>query len=277
MSETYEVPLGGEKLRISINTNLHQHKNTWTCNRHSNADYELHIILKGSCTLEIEDHRYTLEAPQAIIISPGIYHMPRSLQETFERITISFTPAGSILKKQLVAEVPISKVFRISQEICDVSSNIFREYETKEAFQHELVGALLTKLMICCFRILNISVKPVSSVSTEQSALTDQIDDFFENYIEHGITAPVLAQKLNLSRRQLDRVLKQSYGMGFREKLICSRMDRASWLLRSTDKPIHEIIFESGYVSEAAFYAVFKAIFDKTPAEYRAHHVQDAD
>ena len=46
-------------------------------------------------------------------------------------------------------------------------------------------------------------------------------------------------------------------------------MDRAAWLLRTSDKKIDEIAEAIGYASEAAFYQAFRKYFHITPKKYR--------
>lgn len=272
MSETYEFSLGNEKLRVSMNRNLVFSKNTWHCKRHSNADYELHIVLQGSCGLEVEDKHCSLQANQAIIIPPGIYHLPKPEPGAFERISVSFTPADGLLKEQLAVLSPICTVYNTTTEIHRICEDIFHECAEASMYQHEYLGTLLTQLMISNFRILQIGSMPQNNPKAGRNRYTDRIDDFFENHMEQGVTANDLADELHLSKRQLDRILKSYYGMGFREKLTCSRMDRASWILRNTDKPIYEIITDVGYLSEAAFYSVFKSHYSETPAAHRMKH-----
>ena len=132
---------------------------------------------------------------------------------------------------------------------------------------------LLTDLMIQQFRQLRLQPKPPQQQNgTDQNAYYTLIDDFFELHMAEPGGAEKLAQQLHLSRRQLARVLQKTYGMGFREKLIRARMDRASWLLRNTDYPISRIVTEVGYSSEPAFFAAFRAMFATTPQQHRTHY-----
>ena len=99
-------------------------------------------------------------------------------------------------------------------------------------------------------------------------------DVFFEDHLTEGAYVEELAKELHLSRSQLNRFLKEQYGMSFREKLLQTRMDRASWLLRHTEKPVEEIAGEVGYRSESAFFQVFRKIFGQTPEKYRKQHTR---
>jgi transcriptional regulator GlxA family with amidase domain len=76
---------------------------------------------------------------------------------------------------------------------------------------------------------------------------------------------------LNLSKRQLNRVLKKHYGMCFREKLCRARMDRAGWLLNTTEMSVSKICEEVGYLSETSFYKAFKRHYKMSPSKYREY------
>lgn len=85
---------------------LYLQKHVWDSNRHSNADYELHIVLCGACTVDVEDRRYTLRGRQAILIAPGHYHRPKSLPGDFEHLALSFSISEGSLLTALQALVP---------------------------------------------------------------------------------------------------------------------------------------------------------------------------
>ena len=90
MGQIVTVGFGKEKLQLRLNENLHLFKDDWVCKRHSNADFELHIILKGSCDLEVDDRLFSMKAGHAVIIAPGAYHLPTPKKGAFERFTMSF-------------------------------------------------------------------------------------------------------------------------------------------------------------------------------------------
>ena len=100
------------------------------------------------------------------------------------------------------------------------------------------------------------------------------IDNYFGYQMGQNPSADDLAAKLHLSRRQLNRILKATYGMGFREKLLRNRMGQAKWLLRHTDKTVSAIALEVGYAHDSAFREAFRREFHMTPQEYRMKQIQ---
>ena len=265
--------MGGDTLRLWMNENIDQFRHNWDCRRHSNADYELHIILNGGCDIEVEDKKYALKKGQAILIAPGQYHCPNPNPGAFERFSMSFSVEEGQLADQLESTVADSMRYSVSEKTEALCGEIFRECIGRTTFSQERLQLLLTDLMIQQFRLLKMRSQPRKKTEiADHNAYFARIDDFFEVNMAENVGAEELAEELHLSRRQLARILQQTYGMGFREKLIRTRMDHASWLLRNTQMPVSRIVMEVGYASEAAFFQAFRSRFETTPQQYRARY-----
>lgn len=233
----------------------------------------MHIVLQGSCTIDVQDDQHTLYSQQAIIIAPGQYHRPKPTAGHFERLSVSFSIAKGPLLNDLCSKVPICKIYPVTEEIVSVCQEIFHEDASRNPFKVQMIQTLLTKLLISNFRILNLQDNGKrTNLAPSDGLYTEKIDDFFEVHLADNTSAQTLARELNLSLHQLSNVMKQTYGIGFREKRILARMDHAAWLLRSTEKPACEIAGEIGYSSEAAFYQIFLKRFQMTPQQYRLQH-----
>ena len=247
--------------------------NYWNTARHCNANYELHIILKGSCKLDVTSKVHPLEAGQAIIIAPGEYHMPHVTSEEFLRLSIPFSLSEHHLAKALRQSIPTSKVFGLTEPLIQLSHLILGELTGEHPFSEDLLPALLTNLMISLFRELSVCDSTGNSTAKAPADWrTDVIDTFFEDNMACYGTEEQLAAALHLSKRQLARVLLEHYDMNFRQKLLVTRMDHAGWLLRTTNKSIGEICSIVGYNSETTFFKNFKNHYDVTPLQYRKQH-----
>ena len=73
----------------------------WNTARHCNANYELHMILKGECELDVASKTYDLKEGQAILIAPNEYHMPHVTSASFLRLSIPFSLSEHPLSKSL--------------------------------------------------------------------------------------------------------------------------------------------------------------------------------
>lgn len=245
----------------------------WSTARHCNANYELHIILKGSCDLDVASKTHKLNARQAIIIAPNEYHMPHVTTAEFLRLSVPFSLSEHPLSKSLRQAIPTSIIFQLTPELVQLSNTILEELSCSQAFSADLLPSLLTHLMICVFRTLGVCDSTGNNPKkTQADWRTDIIDTFFEDNMACYGTEEQLAEALHISKRQLARVLLEHYDMNFREKLLVTRMDHAGWLLRTTSKSIGEICSIVGYNSETTFFKNFKNHYDMTPLQYRKQH-----
>jgi len=268
---TYELSLWEETLFVRAGDGQTMNTHTWDTQRHNNADYELHVLLEGACSLDVEHNTYILRPMQAVLISPGRYHHPRTKPGAFERFTLNFTVADGKLLEALQFHVPVCQVLTLPEHIIAICRSIIYEGAAGNAFRRELIHALLTQLMISILRLAGISEQPDAEKHTYSAQdRIGTIDSFFEKHMSDRAGEALLAQQLHLSKRQLARVLQKNYGMSFRQKRICTRMEHAAWLLRSTSQHISEISGCVGYSSETAFYQAFRKHFHLTPQQYRA-------
>lgn len=267
----YTVKLNQAEVAIHLsNENNSVRKYYWNSRRHCNAEYELHIILRGDCTLDVEANHYQLQAGQAVVIAPGKYHKPHTEMREFERFSLGFTISDGPLLEELKRAVPQCVCFTPAPDSLHYCHEIISERIYKKPFREQSLEALLTLLTVSLLRNLQTATYQEPDISRqEEMERTALIDNYFEAHFEDKGGCSVLAEQLHLSTRQLDRILKDHYGMGFQEKLLHTRMDHAAFLLRTTDKQVQEIMEAVGYSSANTFYKVFRERFGMTPQQYR--------
>lgn len=275
MKHLFEISVCGETIRLRTNEDLFRMKYVWDCDRHSHADYEIHILLRGSCVINVGQTRYNLQSPQAVLIAPGQYHfLPQPLSGELERFSLCFSMKKGPLLSALQAAVPASISFPVDREFDALCRSIFHESSAANPFRYDMLHTLLTTFLIRIFRNAGVSVINAGFIHDRDEDLLNKIDTYIERYATRHGTMEDLAAQLKISRRQLGRILQQHYGMGFRELLIRTRMDSAQWLLKNTQKPVIKIAGELGYDSESAFYQQFRARFGVSPVQYRNTHAE---
>lgn len=273
MKHLFEVSACGESIRLRTHDDLFQMQYVWACDRHSHSDYEVHLLLRGGCVLNVGQTRYDLRAPQAVLIAPGQYHfLPQPLSGDFERFSLCFSMKKGPLLSSLQAAVPASISFPISKELEALCRSIFHESAARNPFRFDMLHTLLSALMIHIFRGAGVSAPNAGFAQDRDEDMLNKIDTYIEKHATRHGTLEELAAGLKISRRQLERILQRHYGTGLRELLIRSRMDSAQWLLKNTQKPVIQIAGELGYDSESAFYQQFRARFGLSPVQYRNSH-----
>lgn len=271
---SFEIPFAQDwiLLRLSVeNGDIRKH--TWHSKRHCNAEFELHVILRGESILDVEDQQYQICTGQGVLIAPGIYHKPCTCPGEFERFSLNLSISDGPLLRAMKEAVPQNLCFSPPATFVELCHRIVEESTYNHPFREKAQEALLTLLAIELIRQLRL-VKNITTGLQEGESLarTDLIDNYFEHCFAQNNGCTALAEQLHLSTRQLDRVLKEHYGMGFKEKLIQTRMDRAALLLRTTDKRVQDIMEIVGYNSVNAFYKAFHKQFSVAPQQYRHQH-----
>ncbi len=242
----------------------------WDSRRHSNIRDEVHIILSGSCKLDVEGEIHDLSTGHAFVVRKGLFHAPMEATEDIERCSFMLdVPSGGFLDQQL--QNLNGRAFHLSSESMQLCRSLDRELKEATPYYVEMVQAKLSQLMVDILRQAEPEELPNAETAgrTPKQTLLIGIDHFFSPWPNALGTEADLARQLNISRHKLNRIVWQYYGMNFREKLHLAKMDYASWLLRSTDFPCHKVATLCGYSADTSFYRAFSAHFGLPPQAYR--------
>ncbi len=97
-----------------------------------------------------------------------------------------------------------------------------------------------------------------------------QLRQVMEENFAYNLKLEQLAALCNMSLSSFKRVFTEVYETSPGKWLLAKRLDFSSWLLRSSDKNVNEIAFESGFEDVSNFIRSFKKKFNCTPLQYRA-------
>lgn len=101
----------------------------------------------------------------------------------------------------------------------------------------------------------------------------ESIIESFKNFVKlhesEELSVDFIARNLGYSTRQLTRILSLMTGMSPREYLRWTRLCKAVFAIKYTDKSLINISLQCGYESQEAFARAFKDVFGVNPGEYR--------
>jgi AraC family transcriptional regulator, transcriptional activator of the genes for pyochelin and ferripyochelin receptors len=87
------------------------------------------------------------------------------------------------------------------------------------------------------------------------------------------LTLDRIARACGLNRVKLTRGFREMYDCTVAVAIAERRLEEARRLLRTTDKPISSIGYDSGYLNNASFARAFSRRFGVSPSDYRAQRL----
>lgn len=242
----------------------------YSVGRHSNMEYELFVMLEGHCKMDVEAQSYEMGVGDALIVAPTKFHCPGESSSDASYLIFPFVLTDTKAAREFNLKVIPCKKLAFSNKTIELCRNIHDEAKQQNLFWQDTVEAMYVQLAIELLRsVLPSEPQKDFEDTAVQVGRFGIIDCFFEEHCKNHGTAQMLAQELHISPRQLNRVLLTHYRMSYREKLLRTRMDRAAWLLRTTDLSVGQISEAVGYMSETSFFKAFKAYHGITPKAYR--------
>jgi AraC-like DNA-binding protein len=251
----------------------------WNEPRHSNSEYELHIVLEGAAELHF-DNNTTVALPQghAILIAPNVFHRVRQLPESIERCFVQCSAEGPRLTLLLQQAVPQFSAFPVPQDVLNMAAELLQELSSAKHYHRPIIESFLSLIVLKVLRsrgiVLGESLHRANDSVMERKNIIEF--HFKTDIAQHG-GAETLAKKLGVSSRQLLRLMMEYFGMSYQDKLLQTRMDHALWLLRTTDDSVSSIAEAVGYSSETAFRKVFRRHFGASPKEMRSRSPKNTD
>ncbi|MDE6760496.1 MAG: GNAT family N-acetyltransferase [Lachnospiraceae bacterium] len=93
--------------------------------------------------------------------------------------------------------------------------------------------------------------------------------DYIESHLHEKLDLETIAKAVHYSKYHLHRMFTGSVGLTIQTYVQRRQLTEAAKLLVLSDKPILEIALSAGYESQQSFSDIFKAMYKKSPNQYR--------
>lgn len=232
--------------------------------RHGDGTFELHVILAGQGSVRTRDGERAVRAGDFFITPGGLEHEQTSLPDDPVRELCVYAVQTPPSDEKLLRDGMLW-IGSAGEELLFCARQAARELRTARTDGGDILS--------CYFRLMLLYAERSRGKGAQRGAQTGdgsvflRIDDAFL-YDHASITLPELADRAGLSERQLQRVLRERYGMTFLQKRTQARM-RAANLLLAEGKTISEIAEETGYSCPEHFCTEYKKYMGMTAREYR--------
>lgn len=132
-----------------------------------------------------------------------------------------------------------------------------------------VVGAV--EEMLSCDK--GIDLPDISTLHVDQNhTLPEKLKislQLMKNNIEEPLSISEIANWVNISRRQLERMFCTYVSASPSRYYMELRLTRARQLLQQTNKPVAEVAVATGFVSISHFRSCFYQLFEATPGQFR--------
>jgi AraC-like DNA-binding protein len=262
---------------------------------HNHSVYEIHRIMSGAGTLLINDKEIPVQEGHLYIIGPTVYHSLKPQEGTtliHSSIRFAFQDTSKpehwfprneseelkkALSKSSFHQFPDGAELAV---MWNLLNDIQTEVSCPSLGAYANLQGLFVQLIVQLARSLSSEDGNEQDLQPLPSKVKDDlrgkiVDEFFTRHFKDAPTLETLATELNLSVKQVNRLLLERYRTTFKQKLLDTRVEEAKALLRTSDMSIHSIAEEIGYSTSDNLCRVFIKRVGMTPTEFRRTYKQN--
>jgi len=252
---------------------------------HCHDSSELRFVQDGLGYVKISGTNITVSKNDMYIVGPKLIHRRRSdTKNPLVELCIKYdlklkdknckhTPDELNLFEVLTKPCPY--IFKTTNKIVESLNELIWCLIEKPSCFMIYAKTIFLQLLIKVYNtiISHRQVEYEASSVKEESSLQDlrmrKIIDYVELNINNNIKISNIATILDLSPRQINRVMNRYFGMTFGDYLEKYKLEMAKELLHRTDRTISDIAFMSGFTSHQQMYRLFKTKLLCSPIKYR--------
>ena len=244
---------------------------------HGSGCYEIHYIPAGYGTLQVHGRTYSLSPGTLYVTGPHVEHAQLPLYpDPMQEYCIYFRIVRSHKNPSPVLDAFCRRDFWLGGDDSGIYALLCRMFEELRESRMGYVlqvQLLLSQLILLLARSYEqpdaLASPPAGRIPSNKNTLI--LEECFL-YEYSTLTLPNLANRLNLSQRQTQRLLKDYYGQTFQQKKKRAQLSAAVTLLQEDTLSITEIADRLGFSSPEHFANTFKKIFGISPSTYRKQH-----
>jgi len=256
----------------------------WRIPRHSHSSYEFHFIKEGDCTVQTDTDVFHVGQGSFYLTPPNTHHS-QSNGDCERCIEYSLDVEFRHDCDPQQGEMSLIDAFLSSSPCrpCQDSHGIIPLFDRalKEAYGRMpgysvIVTSLVPEILALAARSLGYGAPQNGGHSRDsiQKSRMELIAGFVHDNIHDPISPADIASFMNLSEKQVSRIVLASEGISTKKFIIFSKIEEAKRLLLSTDNSISKISGDLSFSSTSYFVNVFTRHAGISPGGFRSHKKQ---
>lgn len=282
--QVFKIYIGPISFSIYLDASVTVNNTEQHNERHQHAAYELHINEEGTGVVQLDDAEHAFTANSFFVIKPGVYHrIIGTPANPMKRYCFKF--AFDIDDKRCAGhsgEEIRTFVYTLANTrfFCSPDSRLIQnqfheicaELSQQKIGYYSKIQHLLPSLLIDVIREMIQNSQPGLSAKSPGIAVEDRnsvIERFFDFNYQYKARSGDLCRLIDISRSQLNRIIKDKYGMTYKQKHVEAQIEHAKDMLLHTDWSITRISEEIGYTSVSGFSTFFSHVVGISPRVFR--------
>lgn len=247
-------------------------KNKENLEVHTHDFVEIEYVIQGSGVQEINGEVYDVKRGDLIYLKKGDFHTYYT-DDRIEILNVDFYYSVFDEMCDMLSiysegkEIIFPTIIHIHGEdilyIEEILLKAEREFNEEKAGYYHVLKSYLATLLIYLWRIITDAQK---GKNYKFPAIVEYIDQNFAN-----IKIQEVAEKFEYSTNYFSKLFKKNMNMSFMEYINRKRVNKAVFLLTTTNRTIDDICLEIGLNDKKHFYEMFKKYLGTTPGNVRKH------
>lgn len=249
------------------------------CDWHLHNELEISYLLQGRKIFYANDTTYELSAGDIILINRRVPHKtitPVGSQGILLQFKTDLNDNNADFEKYLsyfmdreqnkavLFQTGSPVNLQLSQSISKINTELLGRGLAHDIF----IKAYVYEVLACLYRHKILTAPDSFSNTGHLTRLIPVLDHIHEHYAE-TITLEEMSGLLNVDKAHLCRLFKSTVKTSLMNYVNFVRIYHAEVLLRTTEKNISEISYETGFCSVSYFIETFRKFNFCTPAKYR--------
>lgn len=247
---------------------------------HCHPDYEVHYITRGAYLFRFENQSFTCAAGTAVVLPPKFYHTIDPMVDSSDKVSFEFSlqrhgeglAYGDYrrifdgLTEATVVECEIPEFYQV-QQLLQCEKDYEAQYRLNATLGLGLIRIAESLRGGSQTRDMNVPLSPKKK--DDADVMLALVLNYIEDNAARKLTLEELSEEMNLSSRQIQRLLRERMNDSFLNLLNRYRVMIALRAIGSGHRNLSQVAEQAGFASYSAFCKYFQRFQGVTPDAYR--------
>lgn len=250
---------------------------TWVIRRHFHSFPEIHYVAKGACRVLYDSGEYIADQGSMFLVSPGVCHEQQGIGGELIKyvlsceITPSLEDAEAVIMAKAFSILPTHPI-KADPYLHGLFEKMLEEAAARKVGFLNNIKCLIQIILTLVARQLT----PDCSLDYSFCVRTmsgdkriEMVDEFIKQHLSYNITVNDVAQYANLSKKHLNRIVREKRGISTHDLITEAKLQKAKDLLKNSDYSLAQISEMLGFSNEFNFNRFFRKKEGMPPGQFR--------